>query len=184
MDPRFSAAAVLGGLLAVGAVGKFVFEDFSGPSEVVVWAPESQDVQVSLDGTAPVTVRAGGYWVFEAKRGKHEVVSTVGAEKFTIAVDLGSGRWRYAAPVTPHQCFAVAEVTRMYTTGSQYEKAGPPRIESRLQAHQAEKLPKGTFLGATPDSTFRKGELFLVKPFDCDELKVDDRDLLMMMGLT
>ena len=183
-SPIFWLLGVLLALLGIAAVGRFVFEDFDGPNELVVWAPESQDVQVSFDGARPVTVNAGRFWVFDAKRGRHQLDSTVGTEKFTLTLELPFGRARYVAPVTARQCFAVADVTELYVLeGTAHREAGPPRIEARLVAHQAEKLPKGTFVGSSPDSTFRSGPKFLVKPFDCDELKVGDEQLLMMMNL-
>jgi hypothetical protein len=192
-DLKTVGLLVLGALVVLGTLGRLIYNDLFGTSELVVFAPPGGDARVSLDGDAPVTVEAGHSHIFEARRGAHEVVSTVDGEHFPVKVKLGSGGPRYAVPTTSNQCFAVADVTSMYAHSTVLAQARhsqkvldslQPRLESRLVDHGAVKLPKFTVVGmrAMP-ATRKKGEIFVLQAFECDRMKVSDGDLLAMMGL-
>jgi hypothetical protein len=192
-DLKTVGFVVLGALLVLGTLGRLIYNDVFGTSELVVFAPPAADARVSLDGEEPVVVEAGHSHVFEARRGGHEVVSTVEGERFPVKVKLASGGPRYAVPTTSNQCFAVADVTRMYAHSTVLAQARhspkllenmQPRLESRLVDHGAVKLPKFTVVGmAAMPATRKKGEIFVLQAFDCDQMKVSDGDLLAMMGL-
>jgi hypothetical protein len=192
-DKKVVGIVILGALLVVGTLGRLIYNDLMGTSDLIVWAPADSDAAVSLDGDAPVTVHAGGHRVLEARRGKHEVVSTVNGQAFKVPVKLGSGGARYAVPTTEHQCFAVADVTRMYAHPTVLAQAArsksiaselEPRMEKRLTDHSAALLPKWTGAGAeSMPATRRKGSIFVAAPFECDDMKASDDTLLAMMRL-
>jgi hypothetical protein len=184
-DLKLVAYVVIGAGFVLVTLGRLVYNDFFGTSELIVWAPRSGDAALSLDGDAPIAIPAGTSRVLEASRGKHEIVSTVNGEKYSVSVKLGAGGAQYAVPTTAHQCFAVADVSRMYTYSS-FAKSDPARVESRLVDHAAAKLPKVTFAGAAkmPYSTKRKGAIYVLQELDCDDMKVGDATLLGLMGLS
>lgn len=186
--------AVLGAVFVVGLLGKLAFNDLFGTSTLVLWAPLSGDANVSIDGEAPVVIPAGRSMSFEKRRGTHEVVSTVNGEAFTTSVKLAQGGPAYAVPTSKSQCFALADVTRLFAhstilaqarTSKRTQDSLRAKLDKRITSHKAEKLPPNTYLGVESLPVSRKagGSVFVVQAFDCDEMKVGDGDVLALMRL-
>lgn len=173
---------VVGGVLVLGTLGRLIYNDIFGTSDLLMFAPNTSEVSVVIDEDPPVLIAAGHSKTLEVRRGAHVVKSILQGAAYEVEVTLGSGGARYSVPVSANQCFALADVTKLYAPTK-----GEARIDERMVGHKVVKLPKVTVAGVENMPATRKAgssALFVLQGIDCAAMApTSDETLLKLMGL-